>query len=210
MWVTAGRASLGSRCSVSFLWKHRLMNPFDFNHFYPSSSALSTQVQGRAFLFLLGPEGSQWVRAGLRGAAARGTDRPCAPWEDEPAHTLFKSPSSRQWACCQPAPGILMGTLVFIQPSTAFLLVPFKFHLSWKTHTHTHTHSHTHLPSCSSYTCFLFLPPFLKFILTASGLCCGIWDLVPWPGVEPRAPALGSWNLSHWTPPPQGSPHFLS
>ena len=23
-------------------------------------------------------------------------------------------------------------------------------------------------------------------------------DLVPWPGIEPRLPALGAWRLSHW------------
>ena len=30
-------------------------------------------------------------------------------------------------------------------------------------------------------------------------LCCTMWDLVPWPGIEPRLPALGVQNLSHWT-----------
>ena len=35
--------------------------------------------------------------------------------------------------------------------------------------------------------------------LTAPGLSCGIGDLVPWTGVEPRTPALGAWSLSHWT-----------
>ena len=24
-------------------------------------------------------------------------------------------------------------------------------------------------------------------------------DLVPWPGIEPRPPALEVWSLSHWT-----------
>ena len=28
---------------------------------------------------------------------------------------------------------------------------------------------------------------------------CGTWDLVPWPGIEPRLPALGVQSLSHWT-----------
>ena len=27
----------------------------------------------------------------------------------------------------------------------------------------------------------------------------GMWDLVPWSGMEPRAPALGAPSLSHWT-----------
>ena len=26
-----------------------------------------------------------------------------------------------------------------------------------------------------------------------------MWDLVPWPGIKPRPPALGTQNLSHWT-----------
>ena len=30
-------------------------------------------------------------------------------------------------------------------------------------------------------------------------LSCGMWDLVPWPRVDPRPPALGAWSPSHWT-----------
>ena len=30
-------------------------------------------------------------------------------------------------------------------------------------------------------------------------LSCSIRDLVPWPGIEPRPPVSGAWNLSHWT-----------
>ena len=90
------------------------MNPFDFNHFTHLLALFPPKFGAEPSLFLLGQEGSQWVRADLRGAAARGVDRSCAPWEDEPTHTLFKSPSNRHWARCQPAPSILMGTLVFI------------------------------------------------------------------------------------------------
>ena len=28
---------------------------------------------------------------------------------------------------------------------------------------------------------------------------CGMWDLVPRPGIEPAAPALGARSLTHWT-----------
>ena len=28
---------------------------------------------------------------------------------------------------------------------------------------------------------------------------CSMWDLAPWPGIEPGTPALGAWSLSHWT-----------
>ena len=31
------------------------------------------------------------------------------------------------------------------------------------------------------------------------GLSCGMWDLVPWPGIEPGSPVLETWSLSHWT-----------
>ena len=30
-------------------------------------------------------------------------------------------------------------------------------------------------------------------------LSYGMWDLVPWPGIEPGPPALGAQSLSHWT-----------
>ena len=41
-------------------------------------------------------------------------------------------------------------------------------------------------------------------------LSCSMWDLVPWPGVELKPPALGLRSLSHWTPrevPGQTSSH---
>ena len=46
---------------------------------------------------------------------------------------------------------------------------------------------------------FFFKDYLLLFILSAQGLSCNMWDLVPWPGVEPRPPALGAWSLSHWS-----------
>ena len=40
---------------------------------------------------------------------------------------------------------------------------------------------------------------FYSFIwLVAQGLSCGMQDLVPWPGIECRPPALGAQSLSHW------------
>ena len=29
-------------------------------------------------------------------------------------------------------------------------------------------------------------------------LTCGMWDLVPWPRIEPRPLPLGAWRFSHW------------
>ena len=48
---------------------------------------------------------------------------------------------------------------------------------------------------------------FKKYIyLAAPGLSCSMrtlshamWDLVPWPGIEPGPPTLGVPSLSHWT-----------
>ena len=31
-------------------------------------------------------------------------------------------------------------------------------------------------------------------------VACDMWDLVPYPGLEPGAPALGAQSFSHWTP----------
>ena len=28
---------------------------------------------------------------------------------------------------------------------------------------------------------------------------CDLWDLAPWPGIEPESPALAVWSLSHWS-----------
>ena len=39
----------------------------------------------------------------------------------------------------------------------------------------------------------------LLIYLTAWGLSYSTWDLVPWPGSEPRPPALEAQSLSHWT-----------
>ena len=39
-------------------------------------------------------------------------------------------------------------------------------------------------------------------------LTWGMWDLVPWPGTEPRAPVLGVQSLSHWTT--RDVPHSLT
>ena len=40
---------------------------------------------------------------------------------------------------------------------------------------------------------------FLTFIYLAfPGLNCGMWELVPWPGIKPRTPELRAWSLCHW------------
>ena len=81
--------------------------------------------------------------------------------------------------------------------------------------------SHLWMRKCS-YTLqvvLLFLPrpnsPFLKmgflnvFIyLAVPGLSCGMWDLVPWPGIKPRCPALGAGVLASGPPRSPYSPSF--
>ena len=59
---------------------------------------------------------------------------------------------------------------------------------------------------------WLWSPYFISFFLkrliylAVLGLSCDmrtlnpdIWNLVPWPGIEPAPPALGVQSLSHWT-----------
>ena len=60
---------------------------------------------------------------------------------------------------------------------------------------------------------FIWLPQVLFVILTICScntqtLYRGMWDLVPWPGIEPQSPALGVQNPSHLTP--GKSPTFSS
>ena len=44
-----------------------------------------------------------------------------------------------------------------------------------------------------------FFKKCLFIYLPVPGLSCGMQDLVPWPGIEPRAPVLGTCSLSHCT-----------
>ena len=46
---------------------------------------------------------------------------------------------------------------------------------------------------------FFFFSILKKYYSAATGLSSSMWDLVSWPGIEPGFPALGAWNLSHWT-----------
>ena len=39
---------------------------------------------------------------------------------------------------------------------------------------------------------------FSFFFFGCTGLSYSMWDLFPWPGIEPRPPALRAWSLSHW------------
>ena len=52
----------------------------------------------------------------------------------------------------------------------------------------------------------LFLKKYLFLYLAVLGLSCSVqtlswdvWELVPWPGIKSRPPALGTQSLSHWT-----------
>ena len=53
-----------------------------------------------------------------------------------------------------------------------------------------------------SFTLFkenLFIWLCWVFFVALRIFSCGVWDLVPWPGIESSPPALGAWSLSHWT-----------
>ena len=50
----------------------------------------------------------------------------------------------------------------------------------------------------------------LIFTETCRMFSCGMWDLVPWPGIKPAPPALGVQSLNHWTTRevPKAHPHW--
>ena len=52
--------------------------------------------------------------------------------------------------------------------------------------------------SSKSAVYFILLKIFIY--LAELSLNCSMWDLVPWPGIKHRPPALAAWSLiSHWT-----------
>ena len=81
-------------------------------------------------------------------------------------------------------------------------------------HSFTHDLSHmfiNFIPSIIRKTChwlsFLYLFIWLCRVLVSTcrifdgmqNLSCSMWDLAPWPGMEPKPPVLGTQSLSHWT-----------
>ena len=46
---------------------------------------------------------------------------------------------------------------------------------------------------------FFFKRLILYICLAVPGLCCSMQDLVSWPGIKPRSPALETQSLRHWT-----------
>ena len=66
-----------------------------------------------------------------------------------------------------------------------------------------------------AFSCFFYDPADIENLISDSSafsksslyffcysmhtLSCSVWDLVPWPEIKPRHPALGVWYLSHWT-----------
>ena len=54
---------------------------------------------------------------------------------------------------------------------------------------------HTLLPLCLLYR---IKRKYLFIYLAVPGFSCGMWDLVPWPGIKSQLLALGSWSLCHW------------
>ena len=50
-----------------------------------------------------------------------------------------------------------------------------------------------------NFNIYLFIWLHWVLIVAHGIFSCGMWDLVPWPGIELRSPALGTQSLSHWT-----------
>ena len=55
-----------------------------------------------------------------------------------------------------------------------------------------------HFLNWNHSTYYFVTSVFNLFYLAALGLSCSMWDLVPWPGIEPRPRPLGAQSLSHW------------
>ena len=65
----------------------------------------------------------------------------------------------------------------------------------------------SHVNTRSNITLLFFFIWLQQVLVAACGifscgrktLSCDMWDLVPWPGIEPRDPAWWARNLSYWT-----------
>ena len=44
-----------------------------------------------------------------------------------------------------------------------------------------------------------FIAAFKSFSGSMRIVRCDMWDLIPWPGIEPASPLLQAWSLCHWT-----------
>ena len=55
-------------------------------------------------------------------------------------------------------------------------------------------------PALSCITQDLLIVECRIFSCNMRTLRCGMWNLVPWPGIEPGPPALGVWNLTSRLP----------
>ena len=50
---------------------------------------------------------------------------------------------------------------------------------------------------CDLLFIYLYLGPSWVLVAAWELLTCGMWNLVPLPGIEPTFPTLGAWSLSH-------------
>ena len=46
---------------------------------------------------------------------------------------------------------------------------------------------------------YVFISLFQILVVACRIFSCGMWDLVPWPGIEHRPPVLGMCSFNHWT-----------
>ena len=52
---------------------------------------------------------------------------------------------------------------------------------------------------CGKQVLFFFFFHAGSYSCRIRSLSCSMWKLISWPGIRPRSPALGAWNLSYWT-----------
>ena len=66
---------------------------------------------------------------------------------------------------------------------------------NWATNTFTFTLPKYHQLEMAGLTCVFIWFPIIIIYLALPGLNCSMWELVPWPGIEPRTSELRAWSL---------------
>ena len=115
-----------------------------------------------------------------------------SPWTEEPG--WLQSTGLHDWACVHEGGGSWVGSNNLVE-----LKKKKKKWVIWWLLMQRFLWTTKQEPWLFFWFKFIFLLIFIFIYLPTSGLSCSMWDLVPWPGFEPRAPALAAQSLSPWT-----------
>ena len=134
----------------------------------------------------LEPQASVVAAQGLNSCSLRALERGLSSCSTRATHGIFLDPGSNP----RPLHWQADSCPLFHQGSPSFFLYLAVLGLSCNSRDLKSSLWHVTsflVVACRIFSCSMWT------------LSCGTWDLVPWPGMEPMATALGVRSVSHWT-----------